>query len=296
VDTTVVPFLNERGKPYRYVAICNDITARKAAEEALKASEERFRALIQYASDVIVVLDSEGTILYEIPAIERILGFKPEARVGTSIFDRVHPDNVVWMKSKLARLPKGAQERSSMWYRIRDKEGSWHHFEAIATDLLHNSTVRGIVVNARDITERWRAEEALRQSEELYRTVVEQAAEKIFLIDLKTRRILESNAALHRSLGYTAQELKHMTLYDIVAHNRETTDPNIGRVLENGRYHIGKRKYRRKDGALVDLDVSASALSYGEREAHGGREALCVVARDMSEPTLAELGAKDEQS
>jgi hypothetical protein len=87
-----------------------------------------------------------------------------------------------------------------------------------------------------------------------------------------------------------------MTLYDIVAHNRETTDPNIGRVLENGRYHIGKRKYRRKDGALVDLDVSASALSYGEREAHGGREALCVVARDMSEPTLAELGAKDEQS
>ena len=182
-----------------------------------------------------------------------------------------------------------------MWYRIRDKEDSWHHFEAIATDLLHNSTVRGIVVNARDITERRRAEEALRESEELYRSVVEQAAENIFLIDPETKRILESNAALHRSLGYTAQELKQMTLYDIVAHEQETTDRNIGRVLEYGRYQIGKRKYRRKDGTLVDMEVSASALSYGERETHGGREALCVVARDMSEPTLAELGAKDER-
>jgi PAS domain S-box-containing protein len=267
----------------------------KRAEEALRASEERFRSLIRYASDIIVVLDAEGTILYESPAIERILGFKPEQMVGTSIFDRVHPDDVGWMTSKLADLLKGPRERTSMWYRIRDKEDSWHHFEAIATNLLHDPAVRGIVVNARDITERRRAEEALRESEELYRSVVEQAAENIFLIDPETKRILESNAALHRSLGYTAQELKQMTLYDIVAHEQETTDRNIGRVLEYGRYQIGKRKYRRKDGTLVDMEVSASALSYGERETHGGREALCVVARDISEPTLAELGAKDER-
>jgi len=295
VDTTVVPFLNERGKPYRYVAICNDITGRKEAEEALRASEERFRALIRYASDVIVVLDAEGAILYESPAIERILGFKPEERIGTSIFDRVHPDDVGWMTSKLARIRKAGQDRSSMWYRIRDKEESWHHFEAIATNLLHDPTVRGIVVNARDITERRRAEEALRQREELYRSVVEQAAENIFLVDLETKRILESNAALHRSLGYTAQELKQMTLYDIVAHDKETTDLNISRVLENGRYHIGERKYRRKDGGFVDMEVSASALSYGDTETHGVREALCVVARDIREPTLAGLSAKDER-
>ena len=182
-----------------------------------------------------------------------------------------------------------------MWYRIRDKEESWHHFEAIATNLLHDPTVRGIVVNARDISERRRAEGALRQSEELYRSVVEQAAENIFLVDLESKRILESNAALHRSLGYTAQELKQMTLYDIVAHDPETTDRNVMRVLENGRYHIGARKYRRKDGGLVDMEVSASALSYGDREAHGGREALCIVARDIREPTLAELSARDER-
>jgi PAS domain S-box-containing protein len=283
VDTTIVPFLNERGKPYRYVAIRYDITDRKDAEEALRASEERFRSLIRYASDIIVVLDAEGKILYESPAVERILGLKPEQRVGASVFDRVYPDDVEWVKNKLAKLLKAPQERTSMWYRIRDEKGSWHHFEGIAANHLHDPAVRGIVVNTRDITERRQAEQALREREELYRSVVDQAAETIFLIDLETKRVLESNAALHRSLGYTAQELKRMTLYDIVAHDRESTDRNIGRVLENGHYYIGERKYRRKDGRLVDMVVSASALSYGDREAHGGRGALCVVARDMTE-------------
>ncbi len=287
MDTTVVPFLNQRGKPYRYVAICSDITARKEAEEALKASEERFRVLIRNASDIITVLDAEGKILYESPAVERILGFKPEDRVGTSAFEQVHPDDVGWIKSKLAKLLKSPQERTSMWYRVRDREGSWHHLEAIATNLLQDPVVRGIVVNIRDITERRRAEEALRVSEELYRSVVEQAAETIFLIDLESKRIIESNAALHRSLGYTAQELKGMTLYDIVAHDRESTDRNIGSVLENGRYHIGERKYRRKDGRLVDMEVSATTLSYGDRETQSGRGALCIVARDVTEPGLA---------
>src|SRR5918992_802400 len=295
VDTTVVPFLNERGKPYRYVAICNDITRRKEAEEALRASEERFRALIRYASDVIVVLDSEGTILYESPAIERILGFKPEERVGTSIFDQVHPDDVGWMTSKLARLRKGAQERSSMWYRIRDKEDSWHHFEAIATDLLHNSTVRGIVVNARDITERRRAEEALRESEELYRSVVEQAAENIFLIDPETKRILESNAALHRSLGYTAQELKHMTLYDIVAHDRESIDRNIERILA---HDITERK-RAEDNVrhiltvLLSLhEASRVLVSSLDLEEIGPR--LLEIMRRVANLTAAVICLRDE--
>ena len=288
VDATVVPFLNQQGDPYRYVAICSDVTGRKGAEDALRASEERFRSLLRYASDIIVVMDAEGTILYESPAVERILGLKPAQRVGTSVFDRVHPDDAELMRNKLTELLKTTQERTPMWYRIRDNEDSWHHFEAIATNLLHDPTVRGIVVNIRDITERRRAEQALRQREELYRSVVEQAAENIFLVDVETRRILEANVALHRSLGYSDDEFKNMTLYDIVAHDRESTDRNIRHVLETGRSHIGERKYRRKDGRLVDMVVSVSALSYGDRETHGGREALCVVARTMTGPKLAE--------
>jgi PAS domain S-box-containing protein len=133
-----------------------------------------------------------------------------------------------------------------------------------------------------DVTEQKRAEEALRQSEELYRTVVEQAAENIFLVDVETKRVLEANAALRRSLGYTPEEFKDITLYDIVAHDRESVDRNTQRILEEGQRYLGERRYRRKDGSLVDVEVSATAIFYG------GGEAMSIVAHDITERKKAE--------
>jgi PAS domain S-box-containing protein len=125
--------------------------------------------------------------------------------------------------------------------------------------------------------ERQNAQEALRRSEELYRTVVEQAAENIFLVDIETKRILEANAALARSLGYTAEELKEMTLYDIVAHDRESIDQNIETIVQEGHRSLGERKYRRRDGSLADVEVNTRALSYD------GKEAICIVAHDVTD-------------
>src|ERR671932_133202 len=125
--------------------------------------------------------------------------------------------------------------------------------------------------------ERKNAQEALRRSEELYRTVVEQAAENIFLVDVKTKRILEANAAFYDSLGYSQGEIETMTLYDIVAHDKESIDYNVERIVREGHRSIGERKYRRKDGSLADVEVNTRAISYG------GRAAMCVVAHDVTE-------------
>jgi PAS domain S-box-containing protein len=124
--------------------------------------------------------------------------------------------------------------------------------------------------------------ERLRQSEKLYRTVVEQATENIFLMDVETKCILEANAAFYASLGYTPQQLERMTLYDIVAHDQESVDSNVERILREGHRSIGERQYRRKDGSLIDVEVGASAISYG------GREILCIVAHDVTERKGAE--------
>ncbi|MDQ3793910.1 MAG: PAS domain S-box protein, partial [Actinomycetota bacterium] len=142
--------------------------------------------------------------------------------------------------------------------------------------------VQRAIDEAEDRRARKRAEEALRQSEGLYRTVVEQAAENIFIVDPVTKRILEPNAALTRSLGYTFEELKGMTLYDVLAHDRTSVDENIRRVLEQRRYYIGERKYRRKNGMLVDVDVNVSVVPYG------GKEVMCVVAHDVTQRKQAE--------
>ena len=133
-----------------------------------------------------------------------------------------------------------------------------------------------------DVTKRKKAEERLRESEDLYRNVVEQAAENIFLMDPYTKHILQANASFHHSLGYEAEELRHLTLYDIVAHDQESIDRNVKRVLDEGRHFIGERRYKRKDGSLIDVEVSAGALAYG------GRPALCVVAHEVTQRKMAE--------
>jgi PAS domain S-box-containing protein len=134
----------------------------------------------------------------------------------------------------------------------------------------------------RDITERKRNEEALRQSERLYRTVIEQATENIFLIDVESRRIVESNPAFRETLGYSEEEMGRMTLYDIVAADRASVDANIRRVLDQKRPSVGERKYVRKDGSLVDVEVSASSIVRDDRRT------LVAVAHDITERARAQ--------
>ena len=148
--------------------------------------------------------------------------------------------------------------------------------EHVASQLLHDSSVEGIVVDGRDVTERKETEEALRQSEARYRAVLEQTTENIYLVDVNTKRILEANAAALDTLGYAAEELERLTLYDVVDHDREWVDQTIRRVMEEKRSRIGEQRYRRKDGSLVDAEVYAGAVHCR------GKQVLCVVASDIT--------------
>jgi PAS domain S-box-containing protein len=255
-------------------------------QEELRQSEERFRALVQNSSDIITVIDAEGTIRYVSPAVERVTGYRPEELVGNSVFDYVRPDDLKEAQNLFAEAGSRPGVHPPFEFRVPHKDGSWRHAEFLLNNLLDDPSVRGIVVNQRDITERKGAEEELRQSEERYRVVVEKAAENIFLVDAETRRVLEANAALQRSLGYSPEELKQMTLYDIVAHDRRSIERNVERILA-GELFSGERRYRRKDGSLVDVEVNASVISYG------GKDTLCVVAHDVTERKRAEQKLRD---
>ncbi len=113
-------------------------------------------------------------------------------------------------------------------------------------------------------------------SEERYRAVVEQTADGIFLIDGATKSILEANSRFEELLGYGHGELHGMSLYELVPHDREGARANVDSVLEHKSYQVGERSYRRKDGSLVDVEVSASVIE------HDDKEILCCVARDIT--------------
>ncbi len=119
--------------------------------------------------------------------------------------------------------------------------------------------------------ERERIEEALRESEERYRAVMAQSVEAIYLYDVETKRVLESNEAFRRMMGYSEDELIGRQIYDFIDHDRENIDANIRRSFEEKRRHVGERRCRRKDGAVIVVDTSASVISYN------GKVALCAV-------------------
>ena len=256
--------------------VVRDITERKEVERILQESERRFRALVQNSSDVITVVDAEGTIRYVSPAVERVSGYRPEELVGKSVFGFVKPDDLEGGRRIFADIWSQPGVHPPFEFRVLRKDGSWRHAEYSANNMLDDPGIRGVVLNQRDITERKEAEKRLLESEELHRTVVEQAAENIFLIDTGSKRIIEANAAFHASLGYTSEELERLTLYDVVDHDPSEIDRNVQRIIA-GQSFRSERCYRRKDGTIMDVEVSASAI------AHGGREVLCIVAHDITE-------------
>ncbi|HEX7974683.1 MAG TPA: GAF domain-containing protein [Anaerolineales bacterium] len=146
-------------------------------------------------------------------------------------------------------------------------------------DILLLKMLGEMIVNA---LERKRAEQALRLSEAQYRAVVEQTSEGIVLYDFDERRVLDANPAYLSLLGYSLDEIRGMSLYDLVVTSPESAADTARQVLANQYQHIGERQHRRKDGSLVDVDVSASLISFS------GRQVFCVLARDITRRKLTE--------
>ncbi|MBI4545657.1 MAG: PAS domain S-box protein [Gemmatimonadetes bacterium] len=153
------------GSVVGYRGIIHDITRRKRMQEALRQSEEHFRSLIEHALDIITILDAEGTIRYESPSVQRVLGYRPDEMLGRDVFSFVHPEDVAATREAFARVLSGRYGGEALELRFRHKDESWRVIEATANNLLAHPAVRGVVINSSDITERKQAEEALRQRE-----------------------------------------------------------------------------------------------------------------------------------
>ena len=129
---------------------------RKRAEEEVRRSEERFRALVENSTDVIALLSREGTSLYATPSQERVLGTTPDK--GVSVFGRVHPDDLAFARARLAACLANPGQPVTAEVRVKHQDGSWRVIEAIGVNRLDDPSVGAIVANYRDITARKQAE------------------------------------------------------------------------------------------------------------------------------------------
>jgi len=153
VSAVMVAHRDQSGDIAQVTLVARDLSELRAAEERVNATETRFAALVEQVSDLIVVVDPDGTIQYVSPAVNRTLGHDEGALEATNVLDLVHPED---RPSDLPTLAQPTDQGigSPVVLRMSARDGSWRHLEVIVTDLTLNPAIGGVVLNARDVTER----------------------------------------------------------------------------------------------------------------------------------------------
>lgn len=182
-----VPF--EEGATVKSIGIYVDITERHR-------ERQRYEALIEHSSDIVTILDADGTIRYESPSVERILGYDPADLVGTSAFEYIHPDDRSAVVTEFERGLTDPERHPNIEYRFRAADGSWRWLASIGSNHVDHEPIDGYVVNSRDVTERRERERKL----EWYRTYIRYQQTERELNEVKVEvSVLEAE--------YTADEL-----------------------------------------------------------------------------------------
>ncbi len=174
--------------------------------EAFAAGDRRFRALVEHISDAIALLNRQGKIVYSGPSTTRILGYEIGQNVGRNAFLLVHPEDRPAAQERFAALLQSPGATVPLEYRLLHRDGSWRHVEGVAKNLLDEPGVRSVVVTYRDITERIRAEAALRESEERYRAVIAALDEGI-VVQNPDGRITAANESACRIFGLRHEQV-----------------------------------------------------------------------------------------
>ncbi len=173
----------------------------------IRASEARFRSLVQNALDIITILEANGTICYESPAVERVLGYAQDELLGIDAFALVHPDDVVRVRGLFQEALRKPGVNVPAEFRFQHKDGSWRWLEVIGTNLLDDPAVGGVVVNSRDVTERKRVEwerAELLAREEAARAEAEAGRERFEFL-ARAGRVLASSLDYEATLSKVAR-------------------------------------------------------------------------------------------
>ncbi len=140
------------------------VRERDRAQQAARRTEERFVALVRHASDLIVVLEPDSTVRYVSPSIERLLGYEPADIAGMALLELVHPDDAARAREFVSASAERPGVTEPLAWRLLHRDGTWRHVENVGTNLLDEPSVRGLVLNTRDVTERTRIEAELERA------------------------------------------------------------------------------------------------------------------------------------
>lgn len=268
------------GSPPAAMAMIQDVTEERRAREERETHNRRFSAMIEHISDGINLVDRDGTLTWQSPSAYRMFGFSPEEVLGRSGFEFIHPDDVKTLLPMFDELVANPGKSITAEFRLKLKDGTWRWVEAVATNLLSDPDLQSIVMNYRDITDRYEALERIRFQANL----LSQVSNAVIAVD-DEMRIIYWNDAATKMCGWTAKEVMGKHVHEIVATPESTADaaPTLRELWERGHWEA-ERDMIHKDGSRVPAALSLTVLRDRNEKAVG----YVGVASDIRERVVAQ--------
>ncbi len=287
-----------------------DLKIRERAEKEPRQAGERFRAVVESGLDLVAVLDADLTLRYVNPAAEAMLGYKPEALIGRSGFEIIHPDDADLLRKKLKDAVQRVGASGAGEIRVRHSDGTWRTLDCVGRNLFSDQTIAGFVVTARDVTGRKRGEES-HHAEEKSRALLESqrkaAAEELqkFRAELEERidekatelraakESLEKETSERKRLEKAAREAEENNRAALEAEKKHAekaqreAEASGREALESERKRIEKETKEREE------KLRAAFQDEGKRGEKGLRKEIAELEHRISERAV-ELRAVKE--
>ena len=243
---------DENGQLVQMIFVTRDISDRKNTERKLVKTEARFKEIVENLNDVIYEISNDGTINYVSPSIEKFLGYSPEELIGKNFFRYMHEEDKPMIMQRLAELE--IRDYDFLEYRYYNKNGEVRWVRSSTNPLIENGNItggRGVLI---DITEKKKADEAIRESENLYRTLVNTQTNFVLRTDLQGRHTYW-NAKFAEEFGwiYEGSGLKGAdAMISICSHHHERTRKAVEKCIAN-------------PGTIVKVELDKPARDGGVR-------------------------------
>ena len=282
VNTVIVPFLTEKGKAYQYVALATDITPVKLSQEkilslneTLAINEKKFRTLIENNDDIITLLDRNLVTQYRSPSTSRITGWDTENIIARNKFGRIHPDDAETLKQVIFKVIEEPGVTVDITFRTLHKQGHYIWLEGTITNLLHDPSLNGLVLNLRDVTERKKSEELLVEKNKQISDILERIQDGFIVLD-NNFNYTYANKSIGAMFGMDTSSLIGKNVLEI-----------FPEAAESGAY---KAFYlaRQTQQYQMNIDYYTAFDLWQESHIYPSREGLSIFIRDISKQKKAE--------
>ncbi len=241
-----------------------------------------YRALIENSLDLIILMDTDATIKFISASVEKVLGYTPQEIVGTCIFEYIQYDEIKLAKILFDRLVTNPWAKEYFECHAERKDGTWLDMEAVGESFLEHPCINGIVVNARDITRRKKAEEELCKSDKRFKAIIDSIPE-VITISNEEGDIECFGASVYQVLGHTPEEAEAINIYDLI--HPDDLEGVIFIVLsvseKPGARATFRCRMKHKDGRWVHSETTV--INYTDNPAIAGN---LFVGRDVTESVM----------